>query len=313
MPKKTTQNNNTNRFFSFNPLTDWVWKASPDCRIVPLMTRPTGLLDPEIILKPMEFMIDSIMGLITEIVEKNERMLITAITKRSSEELTDYLLENGIRVKYLHSEVETLERLEILKELREWKIDVIVWVNLLREGLDLPEVSKICILDADKMWFLRSETSLIQIIWRAARNVNGKVYMFVEELKDKWMLKNLTKEVDWLYRLDAWKLVTEDWFIVSEAMRNAINLTNYRRNLQSEYNKENGIIPKTIFSNIKDIWVKTSKFKSNSFSKTQWPKWKNFEKEIKRLELEMDIASANLDFEKAAELRDMILELKSGE
>jgi excinuclease ABC subunit B len=261
-------------------------------------------------------------------VKKNERMLITTITKRSSEELTDYLLENWVKVKYLHSEVETLERLEILKELREWKIDVIVWVNLLREWLDLPEVSKICILDADKMWFLRSETSLIQIIWRAARNVNGKVYMYVEKMKEyqkiksedvRWweiniydwvkdkslLLENLEKEE--LHRIDAWKLVNSEWLIISEAMRKAINLTNYRRSLQKKYNQENWITPKTVFSNIKDIWVNK---KSNKLSLKKWKKW-ILEKEIKRLELEMDVASTNLDFERAAELRDMILELKA--
>lgn len=339
MTKNTSSN--TLRFLNFNPLTDWEWKADKNNRIVPLMTRPTGLLDPEIILKPMEFMIDDIMALISEVVEKNERMLITTITKRSSEELTDYLLENGVRVKYLHSEVETLERLEILKELREGKIDVIVWVNLLREGLDLPEVSKICILDADKMWFLRSETSLIQIIWRAARNVNGKVYMYVEKLKERmskgiermsedigervsenenqrmiedmrgmkqYLDVNFKKEIDWLYRIDKWKLCNEEWLIVSEAMKKAINLTNYRRKLQSEYNKKNGIEPKTIFSSIKDIWVRGKKKEERE--KIVWKWKKNFEREIKRLELEMDIAAANLEFERAAELRDMILEMK---
>ena len=162
--------------------------------------RPTGLLDPEIELRPMEFMVDDIMKNISEVVEKNERILITTITKRSSEELTEYLLDNWVKVKYLHSEVDTLDRLEILKELRLWKIDVIVWVNLLREGLDLPEVSKICILDADKQGFLRSESSLIQIIWRAARNQNGKVYMYCEKVKlwwEKWIdLKKLNQEYD---------------------------------------------------------------------------------------------------------------------
>jgi excinuclease ABC subunit B len=223
------------------------------------------------------------------------------------------LLENGVQVKYLHSEVETLERLEILKELREWKIDVIVGVNLLREGLDLPEVSKICILDADKMWFLRTETSLIQIIWRASRNVNWKVYMYSEKLKNFSPADFSTSiEANWLYRLDNWKLVNDDGLIISEPMRKAINLTNYRRNLQMKYNKEHGIEPKTILSSIKDIWVKSK----NTSKKHLWiefflQKWKwKLGKEIKRLELEMDIASSNLDFERAVELRDMILELK---
>jgi len=166
-------------FFDFDPLKGNEWKSSKDCRIIPQFFRPTWLLDPEIELKPMDFMIDDIMNNISQIVEKWERMLITTITKKSSEELTDYLLDNWIKCKYLHSEIDTIERLEILKELREWVIDVIVWVNLLREGLDLPEVSKIAILDADKQGFLRSTSALIQIIWRAARNENGKVYMYV--------------------------------------------------------------------------------------------------------------------------------------
>jgi excinuclease UvrABC helicase subunit UvrB len=292
--------------------------------------------------------------------------------------------------------------LEILKELREWKIDVIVWVNLLREGLDLPEVSKICILDADKMWFLRSETSLIQIIWRAARNVNGKVYMYVERMKDcqkiksedarrwkekvkdcqeiksedvrwweekvkdyqgiraedvrwweekvkdcqeiraedvrwweekvedcqkiksediRWWKEKKLRNIDndflllgnWkkeeLYKIDAWRLVNSQWLIVSEAMKKAINLTNYRRNLQAEYNEEHWIIPKTILSNIKDMWVKVKSWKLKAEGKV-WRWRSNLEKEIKRLELEMDIAATNLEFERAAELRDMILEMK---
>ena len=293
------------KFFHFDPSNDGDWKACKDCRVVPQMMRPTWLLDPEIILRPMEFMVDDIMKNISDVVDRNERILITSITKRSSEELTDYLLENGIKVKYLHSEVETLERLETLKELREWKIDVIVWVNLLREWLDLPEVSKICILDADKQWFLRSESSLIQIIWRAARNENGTVYMYSEQLK-KLDINSLTKESDGLYRVDKWKLCNEQWLVVSEAMRKAIHLTNYRRNLQDTYNKENGITPKTVYSEIKDMWIKSNKTKKDYVLLDK----KSVEKEIARLELEMDIAAANMEYEKAAEIRDELLELK---
>jgi len=297
-------------FYNFDPVKDWIWKATSNCRIVPQMMRPTWLLDPEIILRPMEFMIDDIMKNISEIEEKNERMLITTITKRSSEELTDYLLENWVKVKYLHSEVETLERLEILKELREWKIDLIVWVNLLREWLDLPEVSKISILDADKQWFLRSVSSLIQIIWRAARNENGKVYMYSEKYKK---LDTLELEEDniylWkLYRLDQWKLVNQDWLIISEAMRKAINLTYYRRNLQNEYNIKFNITPKTIFSEIKDMWLKSNKVKREYSLLDK----KDITKEIARMELEMDIAASNMEYEKAAELRDAIIDIKKG-
>jgi excinuclease ABC subunit B len=294
-------------FFDFDPKKDWIWESSKDCRIIPQMMRPTWLLDPEIILKPMGFMVDDIMKNISDVVEKKQRLLITTITKRSSEELTDYLLDNWIKVKYLHSEIETLERLETLKELREWGIDVIVWVNLLREWLDLPEVSKICILDADKQWFLRSVSALIQIIGRAARNQNGKVYMYSEQLK-KTDISKLKKEEDGLYRLDNGKLCNNDWLVVSEAMRKAIDLTYYRRNLQDEYNKKNGITPKTVYSEIKDMWLKSNKTKRDYSVLDR----KSMERELSRLELEMDIASANMEYEKAAELRDEILMLKKG-
>ncbi|MCD5385266.1 excinuclease ABC subunit UvrB, partial [Candidatus Gracilibacteria bacterium] len=298
---------NPDKFFNFNPIKDGVWKSSKDCRVIPQMMRPTGLLDPEIVLKPMDFMIDDVMKNITDVIEKNERILITTVTKRSSEELTDYLLDNGIKVKYLHSEIETLERLETLKELREGKIDVIVGVNLLREGLDLPEVSKICILDADKQGFLRSTSALIQIIGRAARNANGKVYMYSEQLKNTDLSK-LKREEDGLYRLDNGKLCNNDGLIVSEAMRKAINLTYYRRNLQDKYNKENGITPKTVYSQIKDMGLKSNKTKREYSILDR----KSIEKEISKLELEMDIQAANMEYEKAAELRDLILDLKKG-
>lgn len=300
---------NPEKFFNYDPKKDWIWESSPENRIIPQIMRPTWLLDPEIELKPMEFMIDDIMKNISEVLEKNERLLITTVTKRSSEELTEYLLDNWVKVKYLHSEVDTLDRLEILKELRQWKIDVIVWVNLLREWLDLPEVSKICILDADKQWFLRSESSLIQIIWRAARNQNWKVYMYVEKVKiwwERWIdLEKLPKEYDWLYRLDKAKLLNSDWFVISEAMRKAINMTYYRRELQKKYNEEKWITATTVYSWIKDIWIKSKKEKEEKKAK------KITKKDIKRLELEMDLAASNMDFEKAAELRDLILELKS--
>ena len=296
------------RFFSYDPRKDWVWVADENNRIIPQIMRPTWLLDPEIIIKPMEFMVDDIMKNISEVVEKNERLLVTTVTKRSSEELTEFLLDNWVKVKYLHSEVDTLDRLEILKELRQWKIDVIVWVNLLREWLDLPEVSKICILDADKQWFLRSESSLIQIIWRAARNQNWKVYMYVEQVTlwwEKWVdLEKLPLEYDGLYRLDKAKLLNNDWFVISEAMRKSINMTYYRRNLQQKYNEEHGITPKTVFSEIKDIWIKSKDEKN-------WKKERySVEKDLKRLELEMDLAASNMEFEKAAEIRDLIIELK---
>ncbi len=291
-------------FFDFDPKTWDTWTPSENCRVVPQVIRPTWLLDPKIELRAMEFMVDDIMKNIDEVTDAGERMLVTTITKRSSEELTDYLLDNWVKVKYLHSEIDTLERLEILKDLREGKIDVIVWVNLLREGLDLPEVSRIAILDADKQGFLRSESSLIQIIWRAARNSKWKVLMYSERLKNI-DLSTLEKE-DGLYRLDKGKLLTDDLLVVSSAMKKAIDLTYYRRWIQQEYNKEHNITPTTVYSAIKDMGIKSKKKDYAVLDK------KSVEKEIARLELEMDIAAANMEYEKAAELRDEIIELKKG-
>jgi excinuclease ABC subunit B len=305
-------------FFSFDP-TDWKkWKPEENLRIVPQVIRPTWLLDPIIELRSMKFMVDDIINNIKEIVDKNEKMLITTLTKRSSEELTDYLLENWVKVKYLHSEIETLDRIDILRDLRTWKIDVIVWVNLLREWLDLPEVTKIAILDSDKQWFLRSPSALIQIIWRAARNSNWVVYMYTETLdkKDKiaeTILRNdhdfMLDERGWkieLFKYDNWKMITREWFFVSNAMKIAINLTNYRRRIQNEYNIEHSITPTTVFSEIKDIWIKTKKKDYALISE------KDLEKEVKRLEFEMWLAAANMDYEKAADLRDELIDLKRG-
>ena len=293
-------------FYDFNPSEAVDWKDSEKKRIIPQMIRPTGLLDPEIILKPMEYMVDDIMSGLQEVIEKNERMLITTLTKRSSEELTEYLLDNGIKVQYLHSEVDTLERLEILKELREWKIDVIVGVNLLREWLDLPEVSKISILDADKQGFLRSESALIQIIGRAARNVHGKVSMYVEKITGFSEKKSQYKKYKDLYIMDNGKYINEEGLVISRAMKKAIDLTYYRRWMQQKHNEKNGITPKTIYSSIKDIGIPSKKKKLESKDPI------SAERDLKRLELEMDIAATNMEYEKAAEIRDMILEIKKG-
>ncbi len=203
---------------------------------------------------------------------RNERAIITTLTKKSSEDLAAYLAENGLKVRYLHSEIETLERLEILRDFRLGEIDVIVGVNLMREGLDLPETSFIGILDAEKIGFLRSKTSLLQIIGRAARNVNGHVVMYSHGKKE------------------------------SIAMRDAIDETNRRRKVQEEYNRDHNITPKTIISGIKEIGIPSKKkdpFDGGHIA--------NVEAYIKRLELEMDVASANLDFERAAELRDELM------
>jgi excinuclease ABC subunit B len=316
---KIKLNDGAKEFFNFDATAGELWKATKQSRIVPQLIRPTGLLDPEIELRHMEFMVDDIMKNISEVIDAGERMLITTITKKSSEELADYLTENGVAVKYLHSEVDTLERLEVLKDLRTWAIDVIVWVNLLREGLDLPEVSRIAILDADKQGFLRSESALIQIIWRAARNSKGKVFMFVEKLRnfsydpEKWASlaspkwdRILPREEDDLFRVDKAKLCNSEWFVISEAMRKAIGLTYYRRKLQHAHNEKHWITPKTVYSTIKDMWIKTKNKDHAILDK------KSAEKELKRLELEMDIAAANMEYEKAAELRDEILEIKAG-
>ena len=223
----------------------------------------------------MEFMVDSIMRHIQDARSRNERAIITTIKKKSSEDLAAYLAENGLKVRYLHSEIETLERLEILRDFRLGEIDVIVGVNLMREGLDLPETSFIGILDAEKIGFLRSKTSLLQIIGRAARNVNGHVVMYSHGKKE------------------------------SIAMRDAIDETNRRRKVQEEYNRDHNITPKTIISGIKEIGIPSKKkdpFDGGHIA--------NVEAYIKRLELEMDVASANLDFERAAELRDELMAVR---
>ncbi|MCP4522990.1 MAG: excinuclease ABC subunit UvrB [Candidatus Gracilibacteria bacterium] len=316
---KIKLNQGAKDFFDFNIADNQSWKPSKKSRIIPQLIRPTGLLDPEIELHHMEFMVDHIMKNIQEVVELGERMLITTVTKKSSEELADYLTENGIKVKYLHSEVDTLERLEVLRDLRTGKIDVIVGVNLLREGLDLPEVSRIAILDADKQGFLRSESALIQIIGRAARNAKGKVFMYVEKLKnftydtDNGAIlhgpkgdRKLDQVEENLFRVDKAKLGNNEGFIISEAMRKAIYLTYYRRKLQQAHNEKSGIIPKTVYSAIKDMGIKTKNKDYAILDK------KSAEKEIARLELELDIAAANMEYEKAAEIRDELLEIKAG-
>ncbi len=234
--------------------------------------RPTGLIEPEIQIEDMEFMVDSLMRNIASAKSRGERSIITTITKKSSEDLAQYLAENGLKVRYLHSEIETLERLEILRDFRMGVIDVVVWVNLLREWLDLPETSFIGILDAEKIGFLRSKTSLLQIIGRAARNVNGHVIMYSHGCKK------------------------------SIAMEDAIAETDRRRAVQLAYNAEHGITPKTIISSIKEISIPSKK--KDAFDGGHIA---NVEVYIKRLELEMDVASANLDFERAAELRDELL------
>lgn len=243
--------------------------------VIEQIIRPTGLLDPEISIEDMEYVADSLMGHIQQAIKRKERFLITTITKKSSEELAEYLASNGIKVRYLHSEIETIERLEILRDLRLGKTDGIVGVNLLREGLDLPEVSFIGILDAEKIGFLRSTSSLLQIIGRAARNVHGYVVMYSHKCRE------------------------------SVAMTEAIDITYKRRAIQHQYNLDNGITPETIVSRIKDTGLKGKKLHDDDTIRRENPRTR-----MKRLELEMDIASANLDFELAAEIRDELLSMR---
>lgn len=242
--------------------------------------RPTGLLDPIIDVRPTKNQIDDLIDEIHERIEKNERVLITTLTKRMAEDLSAYLKEVGLKVAYLHSDTKTLERTEILRDLRLGKYDVLVGINLLREGLDLPEVSLVCILDADKEGFLRSERSLIQTIGRAARNANGKVIMYGDH--------------------------------ITESMQKAIDETNRRRQIQEAYNKEHHIIPQTIHKEIHDLiqGKETMEEASSLLQKGKKATKQAKKKLIDDLEKEMKEAAKALDFERAMELRDIILELK---
>ena len=243
-------------------------------KFVEQIIRPTGLLDPLIEVRPTDGQIDDIIGEIKDRINKNERVLITTLTIRMSEELTNYLKEMNIKVAYLHSEIKTLERLKIIQDLRLGTYDCVVGINLLREGLDIPEVSLICILDADKQGFLRSGRSLIQTIGRCARNQNGKVIMYADT--------------------------------VSEAMDEAIKETKRRREIQEHYNEEHGIVPKTIIKEIKEVVTNNmvSEEKKKKVSK------KEKEKMILQIEDEMKEAARKLDFERAMELRDILFEMK---
>lgn len=243
--------------------------------------RPTGLLDPLVEIKPTLNQVDDIINLINKQIEKNERTLITTLTIRMAEDLTKYLKNYGLKVVYMHNEIKTLERTQILYELRKGKYDVLVGINLLREGLDLPEVSLICILDADKEGFLRSERSLIQIIGRAARNEHGKVIMYADSITD--------------------------------SMRKAITETNRRRKIQNDYNVANNITPKTIIKELKMPENLVNKQNSIDDYLKGNKKLKTNAKEdlIRSLEKEMKQAAKDLDFEQAASLRDIILELKN--
>ncbi|PGB80299.1 excinuclease ABC subunit B [Bacillus wiedmannii] len=250
--------------------------------VIEQIIRPTGLLDPPIDIRPIKGQIDDLLGEIQDRIAKNERVLITTLTKKMSEDLTDYLKDVGIKVNYLHSEIKTLERIEIIRDLRLGKFDVLVGINLLREGLDIPEVSLVAILDADKEGFLRSERSLIQTIGRAARNENGRVIMYADR--------------------------------ITRSMGIAIEETQRRRTIQEAYNKEHGITPKTIQKGVRDvIRATTAAEEPETYEAVPAKKMtkKEREKTIAKMEAEMKEAAKALDFERAAELRDLLLELKA--
>ena len=239
-------------------------------QIVQQIIRPTGLLDPKIDVIPTKNQIDVLMDEITKVAERKARVLVTTMTKNMAESLTTYLAERNFKVRYMHSEIDTLERIDIINGLRNGEFDVLVGINLLREGLDLPEVELVAILDADKEGFLRSESSLIQTIGRAARNSNGRVIMFADRM--------------------------------TESMQKAIDETNRRRKIQDEYNKEHGIVPKTIVKKVQNTLEITKK--------TQNIKVQDIPKEIEKLVAIMNLASSQLDFEKAIEIREQIASLK---
>ena len=246
--------------------------------------RPTGLLDPTIEVRPIEGQIDDLISEIQERTKSNERTLITTLTKKMSEDLTDYLKEIGIKVQYLHSEIKTLERIEIIRDLRLGKYDVLVGINLLREGLDIPEVSLITILDADKEGFLRSDRALIQTIGRASRNSNGHVIMYANK--------------------------------VTDSMQRALDETDRRREIQISYNEKHGITPVTIDKKIRDVIHATHVAEESEEYVSPASQFKKMSKPerakvIESMEIEMKEAARALDFERAAELRDLVLELKA--
>ncbi|MGN1363380.1 MAG: excinuclease ABC subunit UvrB [Methanobrevibacter sp.] len=252
------------------------YELSRSTNVVEQIIRPTGLVDPEVIIRPIENQVEDLLGEVRNCIKNNERVLITTLTKRMAEDLTDYYAKIGIKVHYLHSEIDTLERIEIIDDLRRGTYDCIVGVNLLREGLDLPEVALVGILDADKEGFLRSETSLIQTIGRAARNVNGRVIMYADNMTD--------------------------------SVKNAKHITDKRRHIQMAYNKKYGITPKSTERTLKD--KKEEKDSKRVAEIKKMPK-DELKLLIKDLQKDMADAAEDLDFERAAKLRDQIVELKS--
>lgn len=255
------------------------YEKSHSTRFVQQIIRPTGLLDPEVEVRPTKHQVDDLQKEIVERIARKERVLVTTLTIKMAEDLTAYFEQAGLKVRYLHSEVKTLERLEIIRDLRAGVFDVLVGINLLREGLDLPEVSLVAILDADKEGFLRSERSLIQTIGRAARNSGGKVILYGDQITD--------------------------------SMKSAMGETARRREIQKAYNQEHGIIPETIVKDVRDILEVTYKGEQENRKSYDKMKRKDIQSLIKTLEKEMAVKAKELKFEEAAELRDLLLELKS--
>jgi excinuclease ABC subunit B len=260
---------------------DYELSRSP--KPVEQVIRPTGLLDPQLEVRPIDGQVDDLIAEIRERIKKSQRVLVTTLTKRMAEDLTDYLKDLNIKVQYLHSDVETLERTDILRDLRLGVYDVLVGINLLREGLDLPEVSLVAILDADKEGFLRSEAALVQTIGRAARHQEGRVIMYADH--------------------------------ITGSMQRAIDETNRRRAIQQKYNQERNITPTSISKSIgeslrEEVGSESQEAKTVKFNLKQIPK-DEYKPVIKDLTAQMELAAANLEFEKAADLRDLITELKS--
>jgi excinuclease ABC subunit B len=249
--------------------------------IVQQIIRPTGLLDPQIRIRPLRHQIDETIELCRKRAENQERALITTLTKRTAEDLTDYLRDVGLKVRYLHSEIDAIERVEILRSLRAAEFDILVGINLLREGLDLPEVSLVCILDADKEGFLRSQTSLIQTAGRAARHVNGEVALFAD--------------------------------ILTESIQKLVAITEYRRSRQIAYNEEHGITPTSVKRAVQESLHTLLRGREVEESVIREGGGDfNITEVIRELEEEMQIAAANLEYERAALIRDQITELKKG-
>ncbi len=254
------------------------YEAEHSQNVVEQIIRPTGLLDPPIYVRPVENQIDDLINEIRISTAKNQRVLVTTLTKKMAEDLTFYFKNTGIRVRYLHSDIDTLERMEIIRDLRVGEFDVLVGINLLREGLDLPEVSLVAILDADKEGFLRSETSLIQTVGRAARNIDGRVIMYADK--------------------------------ITGSMERAIGETDRRREIQDKFNKEHNITPTSIIKGVRDIIEATKVAEGEEKYNVERKNAVDVASYIVELENEMRLAAENLEFEKAARLRDEIKELR---